>query len=56
MIPALATECPERERKGVLERREREDRRKRLQVFPRLCERCTGTGEVAAPRPGGEDG
>ena len=47
VTPALATECPECEGKGVLERTEREDGRKWLQVFPRLCDRCSGTGKVA---------
>jgi hypothetical protein len=56
VIPALATECSGSEGKGVLERTERQDGRKWLQVCPRLCERCSRTGKFAKPRAGGEDG
>jgi DnaJ-class molecular chaperone len=53
-MQALATECPDCEGEGILERTEAEDHRKWLEVFPRLCDRCNGTGKLANPRPSTE--
>jgi DnaJ-class molecular chaperone len=53
-MQALATECPDCAGKGILERTEAEDDRKWLEVFPRLCDRCSGTGKVTKPRPSTE--
>lgn len=55
MMPELVLECPDCEGKGILERMEPDDGRKWLEVFPRLCERCGGTGKVAKPRAGSGD-
>ena len=49
-----ATDCPECKGKGTVGRSEFGDDRKWLEVFPRLCDRCGGTGKVADPRPGTE--
>jgi len=53
-MQALATECPDCAGKGIIERTEAEDDRKWLEVFPRLCDRCSGTGKVNKPRPSTE--
>jgi len=47
-----AADCPDCKGKGTVERTEAEDDRKWLEVFPRLCDRCGGTGKVAKPRSG----
>ena len=47
----LAIECPDCEGKGILQRTEDEDQRKWLEVFPRLCDRCGGTGMLIRPKP-----
>ena len=51
----LATECPDCEGKGILQRTEDEDQRKWLEVFPRLCDRCGGTGKLIRPKPSTEN-
>ena len=50
----FATECPDCHGKGILERMEPEDNRKWLEVFPRLCDRCGGTGNLTDPKPRAE--
>ena len=47
----LVTDC---EGRGVLQRTEAEDHRKRLEFFPCLCDRCGGTGKIAKPKPSTE--
>jgi hypothetical protein len=38
-----------------LKRTEAEDHRKWLEAFPRLCDRCGGTGKIAKLKPSAED-
>ena len=55
VMPELVLECPDCGGKGILERMEPDDGRRWLEVFPQLCERCSGAGKVSKPTPGSGD-
>jgi DnaJ-class molecular chaperone len=44
-------ECPDCEGKGNVPRTDAVDGLGYLKQFPKLCDRCSGSGEVKPPKP-----